>query len=60
MIPKVQTWRVRVLADEYGPEAIVYMDGPTKTLIRIGFRMDYPCYWGRAIKISLVRKGQKV
>jgi len=55
MIPKVQTWRIRVLADEYGPEEILFMDGPTKALIRIGFRMDYPRFWGRAIKISLAK-----
>lgn len=59
MIPKVQAWRIRVVATATEPEEIHYMDGPTKTLIRIGFRMDFPRYWGREIKISLARKANK-
>ena len=57
MIPKVQTWRIRVLASDNEPEEFIPMLGPNKALIRIGFRMDYPKFWGRAIKISLARKG---
>lgn len=55
MIPQVRTWNVRVHADEHGPEEIFSMDGPTMALVRIGFRMDYPRYWGRKITISLAR-----
>lgn len=59
MIPQVRTWNVRVHADQYGPEEKFSMDGPTMALVRIGFRMDYPRYWGRKITISLARKAPK-
>jgi hypothetical protein len=55
MIPKVQRWRIRILAEDGKAEEILFMDGPTKALIRIGFRMDYPQHWGRAFKVSLAR-----
>jgi hypothetical protein len=59
MIPSVKRWNVRVHADEHGPEEIFPFDGPTMALVRIGFRMDYPRYWGRKITISLDRKTAK-
>lgn len=60
MIPTVKTWIVRVHADENGPEEKISMDGPTMALVRIGFRMDYPRFWGRKITISLDRKALKL
>jgi len=49
MIPSVKTWIVRLV--ETGER--IEMLAPTKTLARIGFRLDFPCHWGKAIKISL-------
>lgn len=59
MIPSVRTWIVRVHADQYGPEEKFSIDGPTMKLVRIGFRLDYPRYWGRKITISLARTARK-
>ena len=56
MIPQVKTWIVRVHADQYGPEEKIPFDGPNKALVRIGFKMDFPQYWGRRITISLAKK----
>lgn len=55
MIPKVRTWNVRVLASDGKPEERIVIDTPTKALVRIIFRMDYPQFWGRAFKISLAK-----
>lgn len=59
MIPPVRRWRVRVVETETEGERILFMDGPTKTLVRIGFRLDYPGFWGREIKISLAPLAKK-
>lgn len=53
MIPRVKDWTVRVLATDTAPEEKIRIQTPTKQLVRICFRMDYPRFWGREIKISL-------
>lgn len=53
MIPSVKNWTVRVLATDTAPEEKVRIQTPTKQLVRIIFRMDFPRYWGREFKISL-------
>jgi hypothetical protein len=55
MIPRVRTWNVRILATETQPEERMQIETPTKALVRIIFRLDFPRYWGRAYKISLAR-----
>jgi hypothetical protein len=55
MIPPVRTWNVRILATETEPEERMQIETPTKALVRIIFRLDFPRYWGRAYKISLAR-----
>jgi hypothetical protein len=55
MIPKVRTWNVRIPARGNEPEERLTIDTPTKALVRIIVRMDYPRFWGREIKISLAK-----
>lgn len=51
MIPKVRTWRVRVV--ETGEE--LFFDTINRRMVRLIVGMDYPRLWGKTIKISLVR-----
>jgi hypothetical protein len=54
-IPSVKTWLVTVLSEG---KAVARHEvyAPTKTLARIGFRLDFPQYWGTPIRIGLRRK----
>jgi hypothetical protein len=59
MIPKVRTWRVRVL-DHDGKEALrYYVSAPNKALAHIAVRMDHPNTWGFALSITPQTKRQR-
>jgi len=51
-IPSVKSWRVTVI--ETGEQFEI--DTITKKMVNIIFRMDYPKYWGMAIRIGLLKK----
>ncbi len=53
-IPSVKTWLVTVV-DNGKDIARFEVLSPTKKLAKIGFRLDYPRFWGLPLKIGLKR-----
>ena len=49
MIPKVRTWKVRVV--ETGE--VYRLDTINKMMVKLIMRFEYPIHWGKTLKISL-------
>jgi len=52
MIPRVRTWRVRILNDDGSHKATLYIETITRRMARLIVRMDYPFSWGHKLVIS--------
>lgn len=48
MIPHVRDWKIKLLDTN---EVVKTISAPNRALARICFRMDYPQYWGRPIRV---------
>lgn len=55
MIPQVKDWNIKVSGIVNGRvlnNHLVEVMAPTKRLAILGFRIDFPGYWGYTLKVS--------